>query len=269
MPLPFSHYSLPQGCSWGIMASLFTRWLLVQNFFRKIFCDPCPLCQVTMSSISLALMRYGPTLIDTLHHAYNWKGKGHQGIFSLVKGTLMYEEIVNFYCSISRAPRQWPGGMEAITFVASSEVSGLMCYTISWTCTIHVGQRPFPFPACGILIISRAPRQKTRGHGGNHLRCLSEVSGLMYYTIPWTCTMHVGQQPFPSSTCGVLVISRALGKIRGHGGNHLCCLRGRIRPDVFYNPMNMYNACWATTFSLLYLWRPRHLFLESEECTSR
>ena len=45
------------------------------------------------------------------------KGQGHQGIFSLVKGTL--KEVVNFDCSISRAPWQWPGGMEAITFVAS------------------------------------------------------------------------------------------------------------------------------------------------------
>ena len=33
------------------------------------------------------------------------------------------EEIVIFYWSISRAPRQWPAGMEAITFVALSQVS--------------------------------------------------------------------------------------------------------------------------------------------------
>ena len=32
------------------------------------------------------------------------------------------EEIVIFYGSISRAPRQWPAGMEAITFVALSQV---------------------------------------------------------------------------------------------------------------------------------------------------
>ena len=38
-------------------------------------------------------------------------------IFNLVKGP--YEEIVNFYWFISRTPRQWPGGMEPIAFVAS------------------------------------------------------------------------------------------------------------------------------------------------------
>ena len=34
-----------------------------------------------------------------------------------------YEEIVNFCWSISRAPRQWPGGKEAIAFVASMKYS--------------------------------------------------------------------------------------------------------------------------------------------------
>ena len=43
------------------------------------------------------------------------KEQGHQGIFSLVKGTLC-EEIVSFYWSSSRAPGQ---GMQAIAFVAS------------------------------------------------------------------------------------------------------------------------------------------------------
>ena len=57
--------------------------------------------------------------------------QGHQGNFSLVKGTLWGN--VNFYWNISRASRQWRGGMEAITFVEwrqppllpSCEVSGL------------------------------------------------------------------------------------------------------------------------------------------------
>ena len=46
------------------------------------------------------------------------KGQGHQGIFSLAKGTLN-EEIVNFYWSNLRAPRQWQEATEAIASVAS------------------------------------------------------------------------------------------------------------------------------------------------------
>ena len=49
-------------------------------------------------------------------HASFFKGHGHQCNFSLVKGILW---VVNFYLSISRAPRKLPGGMEAIAFVAS------------------------------------------------------------------------------------------------------------------------------------------------------
>ena len=54
------------------------------------------------------------------------KGQGHQGIFFLVtkKGHqafvhVLWHEIANLYWIISRAQRQWPGGMEAIAFVAS------------------------------------------------------------------------------------------------------------------------------------------------------
>ena len=45
------------------------------------------------------------------------KGKGTKH-FLLGKGYFWpFEEIVNFYWSISREPRRWPGGMEAIAFV--------------------------------------------------------------------------------------------------------------------------------------------------------
>ena len=38
-----------------------------------------------------------------------------------------YEEIVNFYWSISRAPRQWQGATEAIAFVASVKYQACDC----------------------------------------------------------------------------------------------------------------------------------------------
>ena len=41
-----------------------------------------------------------------------WKGKGTKAIFSLARAP--YEEIVNFYWSISWASRQWQGATEAI-----------------------------------------------------------------------------------------------------------------------------------------------------------
>ena len=44
------------------------------------------------------------------------KGQGHQGIFTLVS-RVPYKVIVQFYWSISKAPRQ--GGIETIAFVAS------------------------------------------------------------------------------------------------------------------------------------------------------
>ena len=48
-----------------------------------------------------------------------WKGEGHQGVFSSVKGHL-YEEIANFYLDsrAKGAPRQWQG-IEAIASIAS------------------------------------------------------------------------------------------------------------------------------------------------------
>ena len=46
-----------------------------------------------------------------------WKGKGTKA-FPLWQRAI-YEENVNFYWSISRAPRQWQGAMEAIASVAS------------------------------------------------------------------------------------------------------------------------------------------------------
>ena len=45
-----------------------------------------------------------------------WNGKDTKAFFSLVNGTLW---DVNFYWSISRGRRQWPGGMGAIVFIAS------------------------------------------------------------------------------------------------------------------------------------------------------
>ena len=47
------------------------------------------------------------------------KGQGHLGIFSLVKGTLW--RICKFLLGHFKVTKQWPGGMEAITFVASSK----------------------------------------------------------------------------------------------------------------------------------------------------
>ena len=57
-----------------------------------------------------------------------WKGKGHQGISSLVRAPIW--GIVNFYKSISRAPRQWPGGMKVIALNASMKYQP--CRLLPW-----------------------------------------------------------------------------------------------------------------------------------------
>ena len=51
-----------------------------------------------------------------------WKGKGTKAFSPWWRAP--YEEIKNLYSSITRAPRQWPGGIEAIACVAS-QVSDL------------------------------------------------------------------------------------------------------------------------------------------------
>ena len=60
-----------------------------------------------------------------------WKGKGTK-VFSLWWWA-PYEEIVHFYCeSISRAPRQWPGGMKAVAFVAFVKYQDWSVETVLW-----------------------------------------------------------------------------------------------------------------------------------------
>ena len=59
-------------------------------------------------------------------HCFFLKGKGTKAISPWKKAP--YEEIVNFYFSTSKAPRQWLRGMEATAFVVS--VKYLACYVI-------------------------------------------------------------------------------------------------------------------------------------------
>ena len=87
-------------------------------------------------------------------------GQGHQRHFLLGKKA-PYEEIVNFYWSISRAQRQWPRGMEAIAFLASLHYQA--CSFLSeentsnrWRCSVVMGPicKPVAQPHCSHVLIS-------------------------------------------------------------------------------------------------------------------
>ena len=58
--------------------------------------------------------------------------QGHQGIFSLVKCTLWGNCKLLAYWSISRAPMQWPGSMEAIAFASGLLVVSLVHKLVHW-----------------------------------------------------------------------------------------------------------------------------------------
>jgi hypothetical protein len=60
-----------------------------------------------------------------------WKGKGTKA-FSLWQRA-PYEKVVNFYWSISRAPRQWQGATEAIASVASVKYQACWMNPVSWS----------------------------------------------------------------------------------------------------------------------------------------
>ena len=67
------------------------------------------------------------------------KEQGHQSIVSLKR--VPYEEIFNFYKSISRAPRQRPGGIEAIAFIA---------FVKYLACNLNCEPQPRPSTICNI-----------------------------------------------------------------------------------------------------------------------
>ena len=69
-----------------------------------------------------------------------WKGKGTKAISLCQRAP--YEEIVKFYWSISRAPRQWQGATEAIASVASVKYQA--CHFQIWKFVRHFWRAPRP-----------------------------------------------------------------------------------------------------------------------------
>ena len=120
------------------------------------------------------------------------KGQGHQGIFSLVKGTLMYKEIVNFYWSISRAPRQWPGGAGAIAFVAFVKYQA--CVRTPKTTSEPPISPSWPSSMHEMLMTKCLTRKRTNGHAlleshGNWLDWISkDYSACSKLTPKMSCT---------------------------------------------------------------------------------
>ena len=78
----------------------------------------CPICFQTRRAQFYGYAYHKESVLMEACMIHFWKGQGRQGIFSLVNSTLWRN--CKFYTrSISRAPRQWQGGTEAIAFVAS------------------------------------------------------------------------------------------------------------------------------------------------------
>ena len=92
---------------WTRVCGLFCHVLLVSHWLLLLIrISPSP--SKLIFSFSLILQEKRKRSLQLLHNQASFlKGQGHLGIFSLVKAT--YEETVNLNCSISRAPRQWPG----------------------------------------------------------------------------------------------------------------------------------------------------------------
>ena len=84
------------------------------------------------------------------------KGQGHQGIFSLHKGHPIRKLWISTR-ALQRAPRQWPVGMEAMTFVAS--ISGLK-YLINGV-NETPAQKPAHFPRNNWVIIKTSLKRRT------------------------------------------------------------------------------------------------------------
>ena len=112
---------------------LFLHWYYINHKSYKTF--PAK-GMLAFSTIRGVLSYFWYNVIFIFRHVgcmlHFWKGKSDKA---------PYDEVVNLYWSISRAPRQWPGETEAIAFVAA--VWSIRPEFVFPGCTFNLGCKAF------------------------------------------------------------------------------------------------------------------------------